>query len=97
MEGGWTIGQLIVGIIVTGIGFLLVWKADWFHQNFGSVPFAEKYLRSEGGTRLFYKLIGMLIMVGGMMHAVGLLNPTIAFIIDKWFGRFVTGGETGVE
>ena len=97
MEGGWTIGQLIVGIIVTGIGFLLVWKADWFLKNFGFIPFAEKYLSSEGGSRLFYKLIGILIMVGGMMHAVGLLNPTIAYIVRRLFGKFIGGDEISTE
>ncbi len=88
MEGGWTIGQFIIGIIVGGIGFILVWKADWFLKNFGSVPFAEKYLSTEGGSRLFYKLFGMLIMVGGMMHAVGILAPTIQWLVDQTFGQY---------
>lgn len=88
MENQWTFGQFIVGIIVAGIGFLIVWKADWFYHNFGSVPFAEKFLSTEGGTRLFYKLIGILIMIGGMMHATGLLAPTIAGIANKLFGGY---------
>ena len=71
-----------------GVGFILVWKAEWFFQNFGSVPFAEKYMRTEGGTRLFYKLLGILVMVGGIMHAVDLMNPFMGFIIEKLFGSY---------
>ena len=88
MDYHWTIGQFIVGIIVCGIGFILVWKADWFLRNFGSVPFAEKCLQTEAGSRLFYKLIGILIMIGGMMHAVGLLAPTMQWLVDITFGKY---------
>jgi hypothetical protein len=84
----WSFGQLIVGLLVAGLGFVLVYKADWMLQNFGSVPFAEKHMRTEGGSRLFYKLIGILIMVGGMMHATGLLAPFMGWAVDKIFGRY---------
>ncbi len=88
MESGWTIGQFIVGIIVAAIGFVLVWQADWFMRIFGAIPFAEKYLSSEGGTRLFYKLIGILIMIGGIMHATDLLEQLMSFLFKKFFGGY---------
>ena len=40
-------------------------------------PFAEKYMSSEGGSRLFYKLLGVLIMIGSIMYAVDLLDPIL--------------------
>ena len=88
MEDHWTFGQFIVGVIVAGIGFVLVWKANWFYQNFGAVPFAEKFLSTEGGSRLFYKLLGILIMIGGLMHATALLSPMIAGIANRLFGEY---------
>lgn len=84
----WSIGQLIVGILVAGAGFVLVWQADWFLRNFGAVPFAEKHMQSEGGSRLFYKLIGIIIMLGGMMHATGLFGPFVGWIVKKMFGSY---------
>lgn len=87
MENSWTFGQFLVGIFISGVGFIVVWKADWMLRNFGSIPFAEKYLSTEGGTRVFYKLVGMLIMVGGMMHATNLLAPTMTALVERFFGR----------
>jgi len=83
----WTFGKFVLGIAVAGIGFIIVWKADWMMNNFGRIPFAEKYLSTEGGTRIFYKLIGLLAMTGGFMHAAGLLEPTVASFVD----RFLSG------
>ena len=93
MEGGWTIWHLIIGMAVTGVGFVIVWKADWMLRNFGVVPFAEKFLSTEGGTRLFYKLIGIIIMIGGMMHATNLLSPLMSWTVRKMFGSYLGGGE----
>lgn len=87
MDGSWSVGQLIVGLLVAGAGFVLVWKADWFLRNFGSIPFAEKFLQTEGGSRLFYKLIGILFMIGGMMHATALLEPFVSWLFNKFFGN----------
>lgn len=87
MEYTWTIGQFIVGILIAAAGFILVWKADWFLRNFGSIPSAEKYLGMEGGSRLFYKLIGILALVLGIMHATGLLAPLGHYLVNLFFGR----------
>jgi len=87
-ESTWSIGQFIIGMLIAGVGFLIVLKADWFLQNFGSIPFAEKHLSSEGGSRLFYKLIGILFMIIGIMHATALLEPLMTFLVEKTFGSY---------
>jgi len=84
----WTMGQFMTGMIVALIGFIFVWKSDWFLKNFGRIPFAEKYLGTEGGTRLFYKLIGLLIMFGAFMHAVDLMEPFGAWVYKTVFSRY---------
>jgi hypothetical protein len=85
----WSFGQFIVGILIGGVGFVLVLKASWMLQNFGSIPFAEKHMHSEGGSRAFYKLIGLLFMLIGIMHATGLLAPFMGWVISKTFGKYV--------
>ena len=67
------------------IGFIMVWKSDFFLKNFGRVPTAEKYLGSEGGTRLFYKLLGILVMIGGIMYALDMLEPLGRWIWTTFF------------
>lgn len=83
----WTWGKFFGGIIAAGIGFLMIWKADWLYRNFGSIPFAEKYIHSEGGTRTFYKLLGLLIMILALMEAAGLLEPLMQGLAEKYFGQ----------
>ncbi len=65
--------RIIGGIILIGLGGLVVIKAEWFYQNFGSVEFAERYLGTEGGTRLFYRLLGLTVIVLTFLWATGLL------------------------
>ena len=48
--------RIIVGIIGTGIGYLFLKYANQIYSTFGSMDFAEKYLRFFGGTRLVIKL-----------------------------------------
>ncbi len=44
------------------VGAIFVLKTEWFVQNFGKVEWAEQHLGFEGGTRLFYKLLGLAII-----------------------------------
>ena len=52
--------KFIFGMLISAIGFLFILKTQWFLYNFGRIPFGEKYF-GGGGSRLFYKLIGILI------------------------------------
>lgn len=63
--------RIIIGIIATIVGGIVTWKADWIVNNFGRVEFAEKYLGAEGGSRLFWKLMGIAIVVIGWLYMVG--------------------------
>lgn len=78
-------GRFILGIIIAFVGFLLVWKADWFLTNFGRVAWADAHLGAEGGTRIFYKLLGILIILIGFGIAVGIWQPIIAGSLSPYF------------
>jgi hypothetical protein len=80
-----TIGKFIFGIIIAALGFLLVWKSEWLLNNFGRIAFAEKHLRYSGGTRLMYKLIGILVIIFGLLYATDLSNKLIASLVDAVF------------
>ena len=62
------------------IGALLTIKSDWFLNNFGRVEWAERYLGTEGGSRLFYKLLGLIIVLIAFLIITGLLQ--------NWFLTF---------
>ena len=78
------LGQIILGIVITLIGFVIVWKTEWFMINFGRIGFAEKHLGSEGGSRLMYKFIGTIITLVGFLYLTGLDEPLI-----RWFFKTV--------
>lgn len=71
-------GTIIIGAIVSIVGLVLTIKAEWFFQQFGRIPFAEKYLGLDGGTRLFYRLLGILFFIGGLLWATGAIQKGFA-------------------
>jgi len=72
-----TFGRIILGLIVVAIGALVTIKAEWFYRNFGPIPSAEKFLGTEGGSRLAYKLIGILAAVIGFLIMTGLIESVL--------------------
>ncbi len=58
----------ILGIIA---GMVLVIKSEWFFTFFGRIDFADRYLGTEGGTRLMYKLIGILFVFLALLYMTG--------------------------
>lgn len=60
-----------MGIAITAAGVLLVIKTEWFVNNFGRIAWFEDKLGSEGGTRLGYKLIGILAVIIGVIVMTG--------------------------
>ncbi len=73
--------KYVLGIIFIGVGFLLVWKSQWFVENFGSIQFAENKFASSGGTAFFYKLIGL----GAIILAFLLMTGSLSAILLKIF------------
>ena len=79
--------KIIGGLIITAIGFVIIWKADWIIQNFGHNQWAEAKLGSSGGTRLLYKLIALIMMFFGMLMTVGLSDEFLMATVGKLFNR----------
>jgi hypothetical protein len=66
------LGKIVVGGIVTAVGVFIVLKTDKVLGFFGRVPWAEQHLGLEGGSRLFYKLLGVLLCFVGFAVMTGL-------------------------
>jgi len=71
------------------IGYLVVWKSEWILANFGGVGFAEKHLQTSGGSRLFYKLIGFLLIIIGLLIATDLMDNFLSWTLGGLFGRTI--------
>lgn len=66
---------------------MLVWKADWIVNNFGRVNWAEKYLGYDGGSRLFWKLMGIVVIFLSMLYMFGFIGGLIDLIFSPLFRR----------
>ncbi len=63
--------NIFIGILMTVAGCFLVIKTEWFLQNFGRIGWFEDKLGSEGGSRLGYKIVGILLIVIGIIVMTG--------------------------
>ena len=86
---GAIIGRVIGGLAAVAFGTLLIVKTEWFLQNFGTIEWAEQHLGTSGGTRMFYKLIGLGIIFIGFIIATGMLS---GFLMGTVGRLFVPGG-----
>ena len=59
--------KIIVGIFLIILGGSVTVKSEAVYQAFGTIPFFDRYFGSDGGGRLGYKLIGMLIVFIGIL------------------------------
>lgn len=75
--------QYVVGLFVIALGFLLVWKSRALLNFFGEIPFAETKMFSIGGTNMFYKLIGVALIVIGFLILTGDVQTSVAPYLDE--------------
>jgi hypothetical protein len=78
-------GKIFGGLLLIALGFLIVWKTSWIVQNLGTNAWAEAKLGSSGGTRLMYKLLGVIIIIFGMLMITGLSEGFLMGTIGKVF------------
>lgn len=70
------------------LGAFMVVKTSWFVENFGYSEWAESKL-GGGGTRLMYKVLGLLFIVGSVLGMTGALGEILFGI----FGKLFSGGR----
>lgn len=77
--------RVLLGIGIISVGTFFVIKTEWFLENFGRIEWAEEHLGFEGGSRLFYKLIGILIIILGFLVVSGLWYD----LLNSFTGLFI--------
>ncbi len=84
--------QILIGLLIMVGGIFFTIKAEWFYQNFGSISFMDKYFGSEGGGRLGYKLIGVLIAFFGMLIFTNMIGGFISWLLSPVLKFMIPGG-----
>ncbi len=70
----------LVMLIGIAIGFVLIWKSEWILENFGRIDWAEIHLGTSGGTRMFWKLVGLAIILLSLLYFTGCVQGALTFI-----------------
>lgn len=68
--------RIPLGIFIMVIGFLMVKKTEVVLSWFGPVPFAEDKF-GPGGSRFFYKLLGVAVTFIGIFVATNVISGII--------------------
>ena len=66
------------GVLAAG-GVACVLYTEWLINNIGPVEWAERNLGTSGGSRLFYKLLGVVLVFAGFL------------VMTNLFGAFFMG------
>lgn len=70
------------GVIMISLGLYLVIKTEIILKNFGRIAFFEKHLGSDGGSRLGYKLLGVLIIFLGTVIMFNMGEKFLTWILS---------------
>ena len=76
--------HIVWGLLTMAAGALMVVKAQKMRGIFGEVAWAEANLR--GGSAQFFKLLGVLISVIGILWATNLVQGLVLALLKPLFG-----------
>ncbi|HKM40763.1 MAG: hypothetical protein ACOXZ1_03590 [Patescibacteria group bacterium] len=81
--------KIIAGFILMAAGTLFMAKSEDIFKNFGRIAWFDKHLGAEGGSRLGYKLIGLIIVFFGLLLATGSLDGFLKVVLSPLMkGKF---------
>ena len=83
--------RILGGLAGAAIGFVMVWKSNYFADNFGSISnWADTHL---GGPRAVYKVLGCIII---FISFLAITNLHVSFFRSVFGGLFGVPAEPGV-
>ncbi|HTW96405.1 MAG TPA: hypothetical protein VMD74_01960 [Candidatus Methylomirabilis sp.] len=74
--------NILIGLIIAVVGALITIKSEAIYNMFGRIEFFEKYLGTEGGSRLGYKLLGILAFLIGVMIATNVIGDFMYWLLS---------------
>jgi len=75
-------GHFILGLIIMIIGASMAIKSELMLNTFGSIGFFERHLGVEGGSRLGYKLVGILTFFIGVLIMTNMIGGFLTWVLS---------------
>ena len=89
--------QFILGAIILAVGFLIIFKAEWMLSNFGRIGFFEDKFGTSGGSRLGYKLVGIVFIFFGFLALTGMIGGFMEWMLWPLTRYMVPSEGTGMD
>ena len=80
-------GKIIIGLLIVVVGVLMIIKTEWIVQNFGTNAWAEAKLGTSGGSRIFYKFLGLIAIFIGFIVMTNMWESFLFATVGKLFIR----------
>ena len=74
--------NILLGFIIMAIGALITVKSEAMLNMFGRIGYFERHLGAEGGSRLGYKLAGLIAIFVGMMVMTDLIGGFLEWVLS---------------
>lgn len=78
--------NIVWGLVLAAIGTWIVWKTETLLRMFGRVTWAEQNMQLQGGSRMYYKLVGLVLIFIGFLMITGLARGFAMATVGKLFG-----------
>lgn len=76
--------RIILGLGICVVGFFMAYKTNWWLDILGPVDWAERTFVS-GGSRTFYKLLGILVILIGFIVLTNLYDTLVGGFVRMVF------------
>lgn len=83
--------NFFLGLIIVMAGFMMMAKSEWLLNNFGGIPFFERYFGSSGGSRFGYKIIGAVAIFFGLLAMIGMLGAFVGWVLSPLLKHSIMG------
>lgn len=74
--------RIFTGLVMIAIGALLIIKTEKFLSIFGRIGFFDRFLGTEGGSRLGYKLLGLLLVFLGILTVTDMIDSFLNWLLS---------------
>ncbi|MBU0721869.1 hypothetical protein KKA93_00185 [Patescibacteria group bacterium] len=74
--------HILIGFIIFAVGAFIVIKSEAMLNAFGRIEFFERHLSSDGGSRIGYKLIGILAIFIGILVMTNMIGGFLEWILS---------------
>lgn len=78
--------KYVVATLILAAGIYFVMRTESMLNMFGRVDWAEQNMQLMGGTRMFYKLLGLIAIIVGLLILTGLGEGLASSVLLPLFG-----------